>query len=77
LRRNLLQAALSAMGVGAAIVPVAAQQTMSQAQAQYQTRPKNGLSCAACALFRPPRSCVVVQGEISPNGWCKFFDLPD
>jgi len=54
-----------------------AQQKMSQTDAAYQDRPKNGLICAACTLFRPPRSCEVVQGDISPNGWCKFFDLPD
>jgi hypothetical protein len=50
---------------------------MSAAEAQYQNRPKNGFSCAACALFRPPAACVVVTGGISPNGWCRFFDLPD
>jgi hypothetical protein len=54
-----------------------AQQKMSQTDAEYQDRPKSGLTCAACTLFRPPRSCEVVQGDISPNGWCKFFDLPD
>jgi len=50
---------------------------MSQAAAQYQGRPNAGLSCAACALFRPPAACAVVAGAISPNGWCRFFDLPD
>jgi len=54
-----------------------AQQKMSQTEAEYQDRPRGGLACAACTLFRPPRSCQVVAGEISPNGWCKFFDLPD
>jgi len=50
---------------------------MSQAEAEYQDRPRGGLACAACTLFRPPSSCQVVAGDISPNGWCKFFDLPD
>ena len=50
---------------------------MSQAAAQYQGLPKAGLSCAACALFRPPAACAVVAGAISPTGWCRFFDLPD
>jgi hypothetical protein len=54
-----------------------AQQKMSPVEAEYQDQPKSGLACAACTLFRPPRSCQVVQGDISPNGWCKFFDLPD
>jgi hypothetical protein len=59
------------------VVTTMAQQKMSQAEAEYQNRPKSGLACAACTLFRPPRSCQVVAGDISPNGWCKFFDLPD
>ncbi len=77
LRRTLLRAAVSAAAFGATIAPAAAQQKMSPAEAQYQNRPKNGFSCAACALFRPPAACVVVAGAISPNGWCRFFDLPD
>jgi hypothetical protein len=71
----LLRAAAAA--VGAAIAPAAAQQKISLADAEYQDRPKNGLSCAACALFRLPAACVVVAGAISPHGWCRFFDLPD
>jgi hypothetical protein len=73
----LLHAALCGVTAMSAVAPARAQQKMSLAEAQYQDRPKNGLSCAACALFRPPRSCVVVLGDISPNGWCRFFDLPD
>jgi hypothetical protein len=72
-RRGLLQAMAGfvASGAGPAL------QRVSQAAAQYQDRPKGGFSCAACALFRPPRACAVVAGDISPNGWCRFFDLPD
>jgi hypothetical protein len=77
LRRNLLRAAI--FGVSAVVWTsrTTAQEKMSQAEAEYQDQPKSGLACAACTLFRPPRSCEVVQGDISPNGWCKFFDLPD
>jgi len=73
----LLRAAVSVAAFRAAIAPAAARQKMSAAEAQYQNRPKNGFSSAACALFRPPAACVVVAGAISPNGWCRFFDLPD
>jgi hypothetical protein len=73
----LLGAAASAAAFGAAITPAASQQKMSAAEAQYQNRPKNSFRCAACALFRPPATYVVVAGAISPNGWCRFFDLPD
>ena len=77
LRRSVLRAALSGAAVALRISRTMAQQKMSQTDAAYQDRPKNGLTCAACTLFRPSRSCEVVQGDISPNGWCKFFDLPD
>ena len=73
LRRSLL----SSMVVAFAAAVATAQQKMSRTDAEYQEQPKNGLNCAACSLFRPPRSCEVVAGDISPNGWCKFFDLPD
>jgi hypothetical protein len=50
---------------------------VTQQEAQYQPMPKNGVRCAFCTFFRPPASCTVVQGVITPQGWCKFFDLPD
>jgi hypothetical protein len=28
-------------------------------------------------LFEPPKSCKVVEGEISGDGWCKAFALAD
>jgi len=28
-------------------------------------------------LFEKPRSCKVVEGDIDPKGWCKFFDIGD
>ena len=84
LRRRLLLALASApvRGVCARPIyaqpkPTFAQSKESQAEALYQDRPKNGFSCAACALFRPPAACAVVKGAVSPNGWCRFFDLPD
>ncbi|HUC10276.1 MAG TPA: hypothetical protein VL985_07600 [Stellaceae bacterium] len=76
-RRGLLLTAASAVIVDRPLSATAAPQQVSQAAALYQDHPKNGLSCAACALFRPPAACVVVVGRINANGWCRFFDLPD
>jgi hypothetical protein len=77
LRRTLVQVVLTGGVIAFAIPPAPAQQKMSQIDAEYQDEPKSALSCAACSLFRLPRSCEVVEGDISPDGWCKFFDLPD
>ena len=75
-RRRLLRLAAAAVA-GWAAPGNPAPQKVSQAEALYQDRPKGGLSCAACTLFRPPAACAVVEGRISPHGWCRFFDLPD
>jgi hypothetical protein len=76
-RRRLLWRDVGLSLVFGAVSQAPAQHQVSQAEAHYQDRPKNGLSCAACALFRPPAACTVVAGVVSPNGWCRFFDLPD
>lgn len=46
---------------------------MAQSAAAYQPTPKNGQSCASCALFQSPNACKLVDGTISPAGWCKFY----
>lgn len=46
---------------------------VSQSAAAYQSGPNNGQSCAGCTHFRAPSSCELVDGAISPQGWCKFF----
>lgn len=43
---------------------------MSKAEAEYQDTPNGILSCATCTLFDAPNSCKVVEGEVSPDGWC-------
>jgi hypothetical protein len=50
---------------------------ISPAEAQYQPMPKGMFSCGVCTFFIRPTACKVVTGAISPNGWCKLFDLPD
>jgi hypothetical protein len=62
------------------VLPARAEETsakVSQLAAAYQCTPKGMFSCAVCTFFIRPRSCKVVNGEISPTGWCKLFDLPD
>jgi hypothetical protein len=46
---------------------------MSQASAAYRNSPKGSQTCANCKLFVPPSSCTLVEGPISPRGWCKFW----
>lgn len=72
--------AVIAAGFGLAALPARADEPLpkiSQAEARYQDMPKGMFSCGVCTFFIRPHSCKVVAGDISPNGWCKLFDLPD
>jgi len=80
-RRNLLRTAPILAG-GCALLATAliadraqAANLISQAAAGYQTIPQNGAQCDVCKLFVPPISCTLVQGNISAQGWCKYFTL--
>jgi hypothetical protein len=50
-----------------------AQAKTDKKTAKYQDHPNNGQSCAKCKYFRPPQSCQLVEGNISPGGWCSLF----
>ncbi len=49
------------------------QKKLTQAAARYQDQPKGNESCGSCPYFVFPKSCVVVEGEISATGWCPIF----
>jgi High potential iron-sulfur protein len=75
-RRVVLTGAVLALGAPAAVTVVSqatAQEKISQADAKYQDGPKGDQRCDGCMLFQPPNTCKVVQGEISPSGWCQLF----
>ncbi len=74
-RRALFQGvALSAGGIAVLIGSSReAKALMPQKAAMYQTTPKGSQKCANCEHFEPPASCGLVQGPISPNGWCQFY----
>ena len=46
----------------------------SQAQAQYQGHPKGDQKCGNCLNFvAGSNTCKVVEGSVSPNGWCMLW----
>ena len=49
------------------------QKKLTQAAARYQDHPKGNDSCGTCPYFLFPKSCAVVEGEISVSGWCPIF----
>jgi hypothetical protein len=78
-RRGLLR--LAGLTVGGGMLTTAGLAGTARAQAakvpqkqvHYRTTPKGNAHCSRCAHFLPPSSCAVVQGKISPNGWCSLF----
>jgi hypothetical protein len=75
-RRVLLGSAawtlsLAAAGMGA--TNVAAQAKVSKSDAKYQDQPKEQQRCDGCVQFQPPNACKIVDGQISPSGWCQLF----
>jgi len=72
-RREVLQAALTTAIVGAASSGARAQNKAKQALVQYQEKPKGDQECDGCLQWAPPNSCKVVEGKISPKGWCLVY----
>ncbi len=46
---------------------------MNKAQAKYQDKPKGDQKCANCMHFIAPSTCMVVEGNISPDAWCSLW----
>ena len=36
-----------------------------------------GMKCANCAFYAGPAACEIVEGEIAPEGVCKFWIIPE
>jgi hypothetical protein len=78
-RRGFLRSA-GLMAGGAALIgaslaagPATAGSKFSQSMAKYQATPKGAQSCLACSQFQQPDACKVVEGTISPKGWCFLY----
>ena len=71
-RRAMLKATFVAIPLGLC-GKASAQAKIAQNLVQYQDKPKGDAECDKCAQFIAPGSCVVVDGKISPKGWCVAF----
>ena len=45
----------------------------SKEEANYQEKPNGQQQCSKCKHFMAGK-CEIVEGDISANGWCKFFE---
>jgi hypothetical protein len=46
---------------------------ISQSAVHYQASPKEGKDCDDCSNFVSPSGCKLVDGDISPKGWCRLW----
>jgi hypothetical protein len=75
-RRSVLRGALFvATGtLAAGVIPLAHAQKAGKVDVKYQDAAKDGQKCADCVYFQAPDKCGVVEGAISPNGWCVMYN---
>ena len=68
-----------ALGAAAAFSAPAEAAGASKSAVKYQDKPKNGQKCSGCRFYKANKdpkkngTCTVVQGSISPNGWCVSY----
>jgi hypothetical protein len=75
-RRCLLgNAAFAAGGIAvfSTVISRPAEAKAAQKLVGYQDTPHGAQQCDNCSQFDPPSSCKVVDGTISPTGWCKVY----
>ena len=79
-RRGFLRGAATIAGAAgaASIIPIRVANAQSgkadKKSMQYQDQPKNGQECDQCVYFQAPNKCGIVDGDISPKGWCLAFN---
>ena len=75
-RRSLLQnvaCAAGAMGIVSLNASDADAAKAPQKSVAYQESPKGAQKCDNCSLWEAPNACKVVDGTISPEGWCMIY----
>jgi hypothetical protein len=78
-RRPLLRRILGVLGASVLLHKTpdlaAAVIKISQKAVAYQDHPEGDKRCDKCVQFQPPGTCKMVDGPISPNGYCRLFVL--
>jgi hypothetical protein len=76
-RRSLLKSVVVVTGAACAGL-ITRREALAQGKAskeamKYQDHPNGDKKCSECMQFVAPNSCKVVEGTISPNGYCIAF----
>jgi hypothetical protein len=73
-RRVFLIATLSACAMTSAArardKPLPGLRKRSREEVRYQNEPYLGRTCSRCVLYQGDGACVILDGAVSPEGWC-------
>ena len=82
-RRTFLKNTTLLAGIAAIPVAIISKEAfaakMAKATMQYQDHPKDNFHCSKCMQFIPGKTtaangtCKLIEGSISPDGWCLAF----
>jgi hypothetical protein len=72
-QRVVIYAAGAATLHGLGLNRAVAQAKVPQKTVAYQDKPKGTDRCDGCSNFQAPNACKLVDGEVSPQGWCSLF----
>lgn len=76
-RRTLLRSGAATVGAAAAMATrtnaASAAPKISKAAVAYQDHPQDDKRCGKCVQFQAPASCKLVDGTVSPQGFCRIF----
>ena len=74
-RRTWLKelAAFSAVGMPLILASTAAKAKASKAAVHYRDQPNGTQMCHMCKFYIAAGACQVVEGRISPMGWCDLY----
>ena len=70
-------ATIAGAALAATVIPIRvanAQAKVSKEAMKYQDSPKGDQQCDKCVYFQAPKSCGLVEGDISPKGWCVAYN---
>jgi hypothetical protein len=78
-RRGLLRGA-TLFAAGGALLgttmtagAVLAANKLKQTTVNYQDKPRGKAQCDNCSQWQSPAACKLVDGSISPTGWCSVY----
>jgi hypothetical protein len=73
-RRSVLKGAATLAGAALLVTMVSNKQALAQKASKeamkYQDHPNGDKQCGNCSQFVPSNSCQIVDGTISPQGYC-------